>query len=137
MYLSRLSPEMREEFFDVIRNAIDQPISTNSMIYGQHHEKRDKFRVTKSRSKKKGFKSVCAAKRPLNSFIAFRSYYTVIFGQFQQKEISGFLTMLWQGDYFQAKWTIIARAYSEIRDQVGKVQPETPLQPICTDHDLD
>ena len=37
-----------------------------------------------------------------------------------QKEISGILTFLWQRDPFKAKWTIIAKSYSLIRDQKGK-----------------
>ena len=28
--------------------------------------------------------------------------------------------MLWQGDHFQAKWTIVAKAYSKVRDYQGK-----------------
>ncbi|KAF2228530.1 mating-type protein MAT alpha 1, partial [Viridothelium virens] len=58
--------------------------------------------------------------RPLNSYMAFRAYYSPIFLDFQQKAISPLLTMLWQGDHFQAKWTILAKAYSKIRDQQGK-----------------
>ncbi|KAI9740099.1 MAG: hypothetical protein M1818_004850 [Claussenomyces sp. TS43310] len=64
-------------------------------------------------------------KRPLNSFIAFRSYYTQIFTHIQQKEASTYLTILWQEDPFKAKWTVIAKAWSIIRDAVGK--PKAPL----------
>ena len=39
---------------------------------------------------------------------------------FQQKEISGFLTYLWQTDPCKAKWSILAKAYSIIRDSKGK-----------------
>ncbi|KAI9885669.1 MAG: hypothetical protein M1823_002538 [Watsoniomyces obsoletus] len=58
--------------------------------------------------------------RPLNSFIAYRSYYSTIFSDLQQKEISGLLTRLWHADPFKAKWTILAKAYSVIRDSYGK-----------------
>jgi len=68
--------------------------------------------ILKSRSK--------AAMRPLNSFIAFRTYYSGIFGRFQQKEISGWMNVLWKEDFFTSKWTIIAKGYSVIRDRVGK-----------------
>lgn len=37
-----------------------------------------------------------------------------------QKVISGFLTHLWKTDPTKAKWTILAKAYSELRDKVGK-----------------
>lgn len=43
-----------------------------------------------------------------------------MFTSIQQKEISGFLTMFWQTDPFKAKWTILAKAYSNIRDTKGK-----------------
>jgi hypothetical protein len=37
-----------------------------------------------------------------------------------QKDASTYLTQLWKLDPFKAKWTIVARAYSKIRDEVGK-----------------
>ncbi|KAA8645453.1 uncharacterized protein ATNIH1004_006872 [Aspergillus tanneri] len=55
-------------------------------------------------------------RRPLNSFIAFRSYYSVIFPELTQKAKSGILRFLWQNDPFKAKWAILAKAYSIIRD---------------------
>lgn len=45
---------------------------------------------------------------------------------FQQKEISGFLTILWQNDPFKAKWSILAKSYSLIRDSQGKAN--APLE---------
>ena len=38
----------------------------------------------------------------------------------QQKDISANVTNLWQHDPFKAKWTILAKAYSVIRDASGK-----------------
>ncbi|KAI9670776.1 MAG: hypothetical protein M1817_003887 [Caeruleum heppii] len=64
--------------------------------------------------------SLRKATRPLNSWIAYRSFYSTIFSSLQQKDISGFLTFLWQSDPFKAKWTILAKAYSVIRDIRGK-----------------
>lgn len=75
--------------------------------------------------------------RPLNSFFAFRctyskffklvvltsasAYYTAIFSVIPQKERSGLLRQLWRApDPFQAKWALIAKAYSIIRTQQGK-----------------
>ena len=43
-----------------------------------------------------------------------------MFTSLQQKDISGFLTHLWHADPFKAKWTILAKAYSVIRDDKGK-----------------
>ena len=45
-----------------------------------------------------------------------------MFLSLQQKEISGFLKYLWQSDPFKAKWTVLAKAYSVIRDVRGKKQ---------------
>ncbi|CZT51034.1 uncharacterized protein RSE6_12117 [Rhynchosporium secalis] len=64
-------------------------------------------------------------KKSLNSWMAFRSFYLRIFSHLQQKEASIYLTTLWKGDPFKAKWTIIAAAYSKIRNTVGK--PRAPL----------
>ena len=43
-----------------------------------------------------------------------------MFTHVQQKDISGFLTYMWQTDPFKAKWSILAKAYSVIRDHEGK-----------------
>lgn len=48
----------------------------------------------------------------------------------QQKDISGFLTYLWQADPFKAKWSILAKAYSIIRDTKGK--DKAPLDSFLT-----
>lgn len=45
-----------------------------------------------------------------------------MFTSLQQKDISGFLTYLWQTDPFKAKWSILAKAYSRIRDSKGKAK---------------
>ena len=48
-------------------------------------------------------------------------YYSPIFTTFQQKDISGILTILWQDDPSKAKWSILAKGYSVIRDSKGKL----------------
>jgi hypothetical protein len=67
-----------------------------------------------------------AAMRPLNSFMAFRAYHYPLFSSFQQKDISVFINRMWLGDYFKAKWTIIAKAYSIVRGRVGKENAPLP-----------
>ncbi|KAJ9273744.1 transcriptional regulator family: HMG [Paecilomyces variotii] len=70
--------------------------------------------------------------RPLNSFIAFRSFYSAAFPQFTQKAKSGILRFLWENDPFKAKWAILAKAYSIIRDNhVGQVSLDTFLALNC------
>lgn len=43
-------------------------------------------------------------------------YYSPIFPDLTQKIKSGILRFLWQNDPYKAKWAILARAYSTIRD---------------------
>nr|ABS19622.1 alpha-box mating type protein [Coccidioides posadasii]KMM66147.1 mating-type protein MAT-1 [Coccidioides posadasii RMSCC 3488] len=55
--------------------------------------------------------------RPLNSFIAFRSFYSAAFPDLSQKVKSGLIRLLWTSDPFKGKWAILAKAYSIIRDK--------------------
>jgi hypothetical protein len=43
-----------------------------------------------------------------------------LFKGYQQKEVSAYLNILWQQDPFKAKWAVLAKAYSMVRDKVGK-----------------
>ncbi|KAL4930216.1 mating-type protein MAT alpha 1-domain-containing protein [Aspergillus undulatus] len=65
----------------------------------------------------KGRRALDGKRRPLNSFIAFRSFYSAIFPDITQKSKSGILRFLWQNDPSKANWTILAKAYSIIRDE--------------------
>ncbi|KAL9138329.1 MAG: hypothetical protein Q9175_000472 [Cornicularia normoerica] len=96
---------------------VDQPRSTKKQERTAHGkiQKKDLVLV-----------AVTKAIRPLNSWIAYRSYYSTIFLSFQQKQISSFLTILWQNDPFKAKWSILAKSYSVIRDSQGKAN--APLE---------
>ncbi|KAL8883946.1 MAG: hypothetical protein Q9192_006960 [Flavoplaca navasiana] len=77
--------------------------------------------ITKTKKKNVAVKSGKAkATRSVNSFMMFRCQYAVIFEAFQQKVISTYIVFLWQHDPFKAKWALLAKAYSVIRDHVGK-----------------
>ena len=43
-----------------------------------------------------------------------------------QKVISVFMTHLWRADPTKAKWIILAKAYSELREKVGKMRAPLP-----------
>ena len=60
-------------------------------------------------------------------------YYLKLFPEAQQKAASGFLTTLWNKDPFRNKWSLIAKVYSSIRDEVGKgnVSLTNFLETIC------
>ena len=47
-------------------------------------------------------------------------YYSRLFVDLQQKDISAILHVLWERDPFHNKWTILAKAFSVIRDERGK-----------------
>lgn len=47
-------------------------------------------------------------------------YYSVLFEDFEQKVISSYIVFLWERDPCKAKWALAAKAYSIIRDHVGK-----------------
>lgn len=114
---------------------------------GQSDSTTEQERTAHGKTKKKNLVIVAVvtkAMRPLNSWIAFRSkyprstnlivinnkvlgYYSTIFLSFQQKEISGFLTILWQNEPFKAKWSILAKSYSLIRNSQGKANAPLDL----------
>jgi hypothetical protein len=121
------SPEIRQKIteFLLTRNRGETPL--NLVM----HKKATKAKRIKSAKLINNLSH--PAKRPLNSFMAFRAFYNVIFCQWQQKEASPCLTRMWHEDPFHAKWAIVAKAYSVIRDQVGKAQAPLDqfLQLVC------
>jgi hypothetical protein len=126
MMLQTASPDFRLKFAEAIL----------SFKPGDEHiiaPMRKKISKTKRSKSVKTNHEVLAAKRPLNGWMAFRCWYLLIFSTWQQKEISGHLTKMWQADPFKGKWAIVAKAYSTIRDKAGKAQAplSTYLQLVC------
>ena len=124
---NHLSPEEVDIFIDTVRNgpARQGPhkISAGTLPVASKVAKKKSSLATFRKSAKNGRAMSVApapAKRPLNSWMAFRSYYSPIFADLQQKEVSGILKELWEADPFKAKWAILAKAYSIIRDQQGR-----------------
>ncbi|KAF2691513.1 MAT1-1-1 [Lentithecium fluviatile CBS 122367] len=62
------------------------------------------------------------AKKALNAFVGFRCYYIIIppFKPWPMKTLSGPMGTLWDSDPNKAYWSLMAKAWSTIRDQVGK-----------------
>jgi hypothetical protein len=55
-----------------------------------------------------------------------------MFQGLQQKEVSSLLHTLWAADPFKAKWAILAKAYTTIRDKLGKkVAPLDQFLKLC------
>ena len=78
-------------------------------------------RIKKSACISQPARLVSVAKRPVNSWMAYRAYYQVIFKGSQQKNVSGMMRRLWENDLFRSKWSMIANVYSVIRNDVGKL----------------
>ncbi|KAF2176176.1 hypothetical protein K469DRAFT_466439, partial [Zopfia rhizophila CBS 207.26] len=78
------------------------------------------------------------AKKALNAFVGFRckfqspftrsltnmtaGYYILIpvFKQWPMKKLSGVLSTMWDDDPYKALWSLMTKAWSVIRDQIGK-----------------
>jgi hypothetical protein len=137
-FVSSQSPEQLDALHNLILDIQANQAKNPNTQYVQSPMRKKSKGAAASRAKaaKPGVQPagiVLAAKRPLNSWIAFRAYYSPIFTTFQQKDISGFLKRMWNADPFKAKWTIVAKAYSIIRDKVGKAQAplDVFLQIVC------
>ncbi len=114
---------------DEIQNSQrSQQMTATSIQAPKHKAVKTSKGYTKSHSKTANQlpKMKPVAKRPLNSFMAFRSYYKAMFPARQQKDISGYLNQLWNGDPYRAKWIIVAKAYSVIRDTIGRRNASLP-----------
>lgn len=93
----------------------------NSAMHNDGGKSRQHKRIkVKTGNQVKTLPIVNAAKKPLNGFVGFRSYYRRIFADYQQKEASGWIATLWGAEVAKAKWQLIGAAYSRIRDVVGK-----------------
>ncbi|KAM7205661.1 Mating-type protein MAT alpha 1 domain containing protein [Rhypophila sp. PSN 637] len=55
------------------------------------------------------------AKKKVNGFMGFRTYYSSIFSQFPQRGRSPLLTQLWRQDPFHNEWDFLCAVYSAIR----------------------
>jgi hypothetical protein len=61
----------------------------------------------------------------------YPGYYAKMFPDIPQKSKSGFLRVLWENDPFKAKWALLAKAYSSVRDNnPGQVSLDTYMS-IC------
>ncbi|KAL5418553.1 hypothetical protein PMIN06_000612 [Paraphaeosphaeria minitans] len=67
-------------------------------------------------------------KKALNAFVGFRCYYLNIppFKDFPMKKLSQPLGTLWDSDPNKSKWSLMTKAWSIMRDQLGK--DKVPLE---------
>nr|Q9Y8D3.1 RecName: Full=Mating-type protein MAT-1 [Curvularia kusanoi]AAD33443.1 mating type protein MAT-1 [Curvularia kusanoi] len=64
------------------------------------------------------------ARKALNAFVRFRCYYVAIpmFKQWPMKKLSNLIGLLWEADPNKSLWSLMTKAWSTIRDQIGKEQ---------------
>nr|ADE44133.1 MAT1 [Alternaria solani]ADE44134.1 MAT1 [Alternaria solani] len=62
------------------------------------------------------------AKKALNAFVGFRGYYISIphFKSWPMKKLSNLIGLLWETDPNKSLWSLMTKAWSAIRDQIGK-----------------
>ncbi|CAN9280096.1 unnamed protein product [Alternaria alternata] len=62
------------------------------------------------------------AKKALNAFVGFRCYYISIphFKSWPMKKLSNLIGLLWETDPNKSLWSLMTKAWSAIRDQIGK-----------------
>ncbi|OAL57031.1 MAT1-1-1 mating-type protein [Pyrenochaeta sp. DS3sAY3a] len=62
------------------------------------------------------------AKKALNAFVGFRCYYLLIpeLKSVPMKKISNLMGVMWEKDQNKPLWSLLAKAWSTIRDQIGK-----------------
>jgi hypothetical protein len=117
-YLSLQTPQQLESLKSLITAMLDKQGQDNKAIKLPTSKKAIQKEAS---SIKRGLKVRSpAAMRPLNSFMAFRTYYSPIFKKTAQKDISSWINKLWREDFMVNKWTLTAKSYSIIRDRVGK-----------------
>nr|BAP25502.1 mating type protein 1 [Pseudopyrenochaeta lycopersici] len=65
------------------------------------------------------------AKKALNAFVGFRCYYISIpvFKPWPMKKLSNLMGAIWEADPNKSLWSLMAKAWSTIRDQIGKDKP--------------
>nr|AZB52188.1 MAT1-1 [Aspergillus pseudoglaucus] len=139
-FLLSMPPQQLEDLVKYIQNGKAQEVKSPVNEYDipaarvenaldhQHGVALPDSAVTRP-SSSRGKRSEKKRRRPLNRFIAFRSFYSPMFPDLTQKAKSGILRFLWQNDPFKAKWAILAKAYSIIRD---KHDDEVSLESFLT-----
>jgi hypothetical protein len=117
-YLSLQTPQQLESLQSLITAMLEKQGQDSKAIKFPRSKKATQKEAS---SIKRGLKGRApTATRPLNSFMAFRAYYSPIFKKSAQKDISSWVNKLWAADPYTTKWTLIAKSYSIIRDRVGK-----------------
>nr|AWM30785.1 MAT1-1-1 [Monilinia fructicola] len=96
-----------------LNETINQPVFNNAPYISRTADGAQYIQLT---GRQKAWRE--APRRSVNSYILFRTFYMIltVLGDIPQKYKSAILSVLWGRDPFQAKWAILARAYTLMRD---------------------
>ncbi|KAI7496777.1 hypothetical protein KC367_g6432 [Hortaea werneckii] len=125
-YLATCSDEHADQIIQTLREHAGRQVPNAASKMTAHKASKIAKPAKKQRTKKpKAEVATGGPKRPLNSWMAFRKYYNSSLAPHTQKTISKVLTTWWHADPFEAKWAILAKAYSILRG--GRDKDEAPL----------
>ncbi|KAI6843472.1 hypothetical protein KC340_g8527 [Hortaea werneckii] len=125
-YLATCSAEHADQIIQTLREHAGRQVPNAASKMTAHKASKIAKPAKKQRTKKpKPEVATGGPKRPLNSWMAFRKYYNSSLAPHTQKTISKVLTAWWRADPFEAKWAILAKAYSILRGARDK--DEAPL----------
>nr|QEJ80706.1 putative MAT1-1-1 protein [Teratosphaeria gauchensis] len=139
-YLATCSPEHADQITQTIRETLRQNAPSPAANAAPSMRVQSSLKTartgTKQRNKKAKRESATGGpKRPLNSWMAFRKYYNASLAPHTQKTISKVLMAWWRDDPFEAKWAILAKAYSILRG--SREKEDAPLDEffrLCAPH---
>ncbi|KAI6850559.1 hypothetical protein KC327_g648 [Hortaea werneckii] len=125
-YLATCSAEHADQIIQTLREHAGRQVPNAASKMTARKASKIAKPTKKERTKKpKLAVATGGPKRPLNSWMAFRKYYNSSLAPHTQKAISKVLTAWWHADPFEAKWAILAKAYSILRG--GRDKDEAPL----------
>nr|QIA97802.1 putative MAT1-1-1 protein [Teratosphaeria destructans] len=139
-YLATCSPEHAEQIARTFRKSLRNYAPSPSANAAPSMKVQSSLKAVKTgkkhRNKKAKRESATGGpKRPLNSWMAFRKYYNGSLAPHTQKTISKVLMSWWREDPFEAKWAILAKAYSILRG--SREKEDAPLDEffrLCAPH---
>nr|AER26943.1 MAT1-1-1 mating-type protein [Longididymella clematidis] len=108
-FLSTRSGDQMMQIVQSIREPVAQATLTASLLFVPPTV------ATKSAPPEK-------TRKALNAFVGFRCYYILIpvFKPWPMKKLSNLMGVMWEADPNKSLWSLMTKAWSVIRDQIGK-----------------
>nr|AER26921.1 MAT1-1-1 mating-type protein [Longididymella vitalbae] len=108
-YLSTRSGDQMMQIVQSIREPVAQATLTASLLFLPPTVGTKSAPLEKTR-------------KALNAFVGFRCYYILIpvFKPWPMKKLSNLMGVMWEADPNKSLWSLMTKAWSVIRDQIGK-----------------